>query len=508
MNTRRTGIIDIGSNSVRLVIYEIVPPSAYRVIHEFKESARLSQRIGTDGALAEQDIFSLVRILQQFQQICHANDTFEIRAVATAAIRNAANSDQILGMLRALSGMDVQLLSGYDEARIGFIGVIRTMDIADGILVDIGGGSTEVSVFRNRNLVRSVSFPFGAVNTAKRFSDDGNFPQAALQSIRSMVEKAIDTEPWIREHPGMPLVGLGGTMRNLCKISQRRRKYSLPQTHNYMIDAAEMDDMAGWICAMPADKRKKIDGLSKDRFDIIVPGVTILQTIFRAAGASHYVVSGAGLRDGLFYEHVLPAQGEAAQILERSAHNLLALHPSAPKRHAEQVSRMAGILFDALRPHHGLPVRYRTLLQAAALLYRIGVSVNFYHYAKHSFYLIAHSRLDGLTHREALLCALIASYKTKKRTLQQIAKYRDILLETDTDLIALLGSLLQLAAALDFSETQPVALLEAGLREKELQLLLTTKHAPDLEIRETEALRKDFKKTWDVAFTLHVRSGA
>jgi exopolyphosphatase/guanosine-5'-triphosphate,3'-diphosphate pyrophosphatase len=312
-----------------------------------------------------------------------------------------------------------------------------------------------------------------------------------------MIETALDDEPWIREHPNLPLVGLGGTMRNLGKINQRLRKYPLPLIHNYIMNPAEMDELLSWLSSVPAEKRKKIDGLSKDRYDIIVPGLTILHTLFNAAHASHYVVSGAGLRDGLFYEAVLPH--EPGPVPERSARNLLALHPSANPQHSDQVSRIACVLFDALLEHHGLPKRCRTILKTASLLYRIGIVVNYYQFARHSFYMIAHSRLDGFTHRETLLCAMTACYKTKNRTYQQYLQYKDILLESDVELVARLGSLLRLAAALDYSQTQPVADVAAAVNGNELHVHLQTKYAPVLELKEAETLHKDFKRLWGLS---------
>ncbi|ULL14399.1 Ppx/GppA family phosphatase [Paenibacillus sp. H1-7] len=503
-SNRRIGIIDIGSNSIRLVIYEINSLQAYRVIGEFKQSARLSQRINSDNTLSREDIQSIVAILKQFQRICTANQVEEIRAAATAAIRNAANSQQIISELQEYSGIRVELLSGEDEARIGFLGMIHSLDIPDGILIDIGGGSTEVSLFRQRKLVRSVSFPFGAVNTTRRFSADGDFSEEKLLSIRQMVREAIGGERWITEHPGLPMIGLGGTIRSLCKINQKKHKYSLPLTHNYPMSAEEMAELMSWLPSLPAEKRKKVDGLSKDRFDIIVPGLTILDTLFKESGCSHYVISGAGLRDGLFQEAYLTDNSAIGlNMPERSARNMLALHSCSPMAHLEQVASSALTLFDALQQTHGYDARVRLCLHIAALLYRIGVSMTYYQFSKHSFYMIAHSRLDGLTHRETVLCAAIASYKAKSRVQQLYAQFKDVLLETDIDVIVKLGSLLQLAIAMDSSETQVLPVRSAAVTlDKELDITVQTQNDPSIEYNEIAALNKDFKKIWGLKLTL------
>jgi exopolyphosphatase/guanosine-5'-triphosphate,3'-diphosphate pyrophosphatase len=503
-NSRRIGIVDIGSNSIRLVIYEINSMHAYRVIGEFKQSARLSQRIGADNKIHSRDIQAIIDILNQFKRICDDNQVAEIRAAATAAIRNAANTKEVVEALQKQSGLAVELLSGEDEARIGFLGMIHSLDIEDGILIDIGGGSTEVTIFRDRKLLKSVSFPFGAVNTTRRFSSQGDFSEDQLKSIRHMVLDAISEEPWIKQHPGLPLIGLGGTIRTLSKIDQKKRRYSLPITHNYNIPAEHMDELVEWLPALPNQKRKKVDGLTKDRFDIIVPGMLILHTLFQAAGASHYVVSGAGLRDGLFYESHLAGRSHVDDnLLEQSIRNLLGLHSSAPAAHLESVARNARALFDALQNRHELDDRSRQLLFSAALLYRIGVSVNYYQFTKHSFYLISQSRLDGFSHREILLCASIASYKTKTRAQQTYMQHKDILLESDVDRITLLGTILQLAVALDISETQTITSLKADADHKALQVKIQTKYDPSAELGEVDTLQKEFNKVWGLKLNVH-----
>ncbi|TDG00725.1 Ppx/GppA phosphatase family protein [Paenibacillus piri] len=499
-NSRRIGIIDIGSNSIRLVIYEIHASGAHRVIAEFKQSARLSQRIGADNRLPATDIQAIIAILTQFKQICGVHEVMlaDIRAAATAAIRNAANSQEIIGALRLETGIAVELLSGEDEARIGFLGMIRSLDIQDGILVDIGGGSTEVTVFRARKRLKSVSFPFGAVNTSRKYSSSGQCSEEQLKSIRHMVQQAVAQEPWLRMHPGLPLVGLGGTIRTLSKIHQKKHKYSLPVTHNYSIAAAPMDELMKWLASLPADKRKKVDGLSKDRFDIIIPGMTILQALFQATGASGYTISGAGLRDGLFHAAYTPAQSPETSPLEQSTRNLINLHCMAPAAHLQQVTDHAAALFDALQSVHGLDGRNRQCLLTAAMLHRIGTAIDYYHYTKHGFYMIAHSRIDGLTHRETIVCAAVASYKTKNKSQQVYLRHKDILQETDLDRIAKLGTILQLAKALDVTETQAVASVTAVAAAASSRLLLRAaiKHDPSNEISAVDSIQKEFNKIW------------
>lgn len=502
MELKRFGIIDIGSNSIRLVIYEQTEHQAHRVVDENKASARLSELIDDNGNLPHSGMLSIIETLQYFQMLCRVNQTQHIRAVATAAVRNAGNSAEIAKTITAQIGMPIEILSGEQEARYGYLGVRNTLDIAEGIIVDIGGGSTEIALFHNKEIVKSVSFPFGSVNTSKRFLKNGNLDTEGMSKITAMVEKAIDAHPWIKEHPGLPLIGLGGTIRSLSKIDQKQKKYSLQLTHNYQMSAQDVSLMLLTLQPLPLEKRKKFPGLSKDRADIIVPGLIILHTVFKLCQAEHYVISGSGLRDGLFYETINPEHPVIDDVLEYSVRNLMALHPAIPLRHVEQVNRLALALFDNLHHYHALTGRVRQFLHVASLLYRIGVTINYYQYAKHTFYLMAHSRIDGLSHREILICSLIASYKTKSRTRALFFEHKDILTESDYHLIVQLGTLLHLAIALDRSETQPVEQISATIFKKELQLKIKCSRSLLIELKEVETIEKEFTKLWGLSLNI------
>jgi exopolyphosphatase/guanosine-5'-triphosphate,3'-diphosphate pyrophosphatase len=505
-NPKRIGIIDIGSNSIRLVINEETEHGAHHVIDESKESARLSEKIGADGTLKFEDQQALCQTLNYFKKICEANRTAIIRAVATAAIRNAVNSEEILSFVEQNTGLKIELLRGEEEARLGFLGMINSLDLQDGFLVDIGGGSTEISLFQNRNLVKSVSFPFGSVNTSKRYTRKGELNEEDMDDIRTMVENALEKQKsWLQSRKGLPLVGLGGSIRNICKLDQRQKKYSLPLTHNYDMEASSVDRLMEQLSTLSVENRKKVEGMSKDRADIIVPGLIILRTIFRFVGASHYKISGSGIRDGIYYETVFPHQPKIEHVLQHSVRNLLALHPSVPVVHVKHVNKLALKLFEEMKVIHTLGARSRDYLDVASLLYRIGVTVLYYEYAKHTFYLMAHSRIDGLSHREILICAFIASYKNKNRTKKMCLEYKDILSETDFYMIERLGMLLQLAIALDRSETQPIESFSAEIIRKDLLLHLECSDWPVIEWRQVQLIQKEFKKIWDLQIIMTSR---
>jgi exopolyphosphatase/guanosine-5'-triphosphate,3'-diphosphate pyrophosphatase len=497
MTEQRIGIIDIGSNSIRLVVYERTSAGANRVIDGSKRSARLSERIDDNGSLPDKAVDELVDMINHFRLICAHHRTGHIRAVATAAIRNAANRNHILRRVEAETGLPIELISGEEEAGYGFLGMINSMDVKEGFLIDIGGGSTEVSLFKERTLVQAASFPFGCVSLTRRFANKGMLEDEQLRELEKLVEDAAQREPWLKWSPGLPLIGVGGTVRALGKVHQAHIRYPFESYHNYPISAGSAEDLFELLRKLPLDKRRKMPGLSKDRVDIIVPGIAILRTMFRVMQASQYVVCGSGLRDGLFYATRFPEKPRLDDVLTYSVNNLAALHSEAPQQHVSQVNRMALQLFDTLQRAFPFPDRARLWIDVASTLFRIGTGIDYYEYQKHTFYLMINSHLNGLSHREVLQCAAIASFKNKNRVRRLASAYKPMLSEEDADWISKLGSLLHLAIALDRSETQAIGRLSAELAGGKLILrAVRAEGALAVERKEVESLADDFKKHW------------
>ncbi|MBO2942900.1 Ppx/GppA family phosphatase [Paenibacillus sp. F411] len=492
----RAGIMDIGSNSIRLVIYEVTEQGHYRVIQECKESARLSEKIDQQGYMSRQAVDKIVPIIRQFKSICDLYKVTHLRAAATAAIRNAENSSQIIEWLYQDTGVAIEVLSGEQEGAAGFLGVVNTMNAQDGIIIDIGGGSTEVTLFRSRQLIHTYSFPFGAVNMNVRFSGDGQWEAKHTQALEQFIREQLLQHEWIASNPGLPIIGLGGTIRTVGKMNQKKHRYSLPVTHHYQMRGEDVEELYHSLPSMTVLQRKKIPGLSKSRADIIIPGVIIMQTIYRTAQASEWMICGSGLRDGLFQELITPEHPIVPDPLEISLQNILAFNTPVPPEHLERVSAHARQLYAALEP---APFELdQKLLQVSSRLYKTGAALNYYQYSRHTYYWLLNAGLRGMTHREAVLTALIADYHPKARTPEQIQEFKDILHDADDMRIYRLGSLVKLAAALDRSELGSITEVTAQTKTGSVHLQLSCKTEPVLEMGELEAAAKDVQKAWDV----------
>ena len=254
---RLFAIIDLGSNSVRLVLYRVDENEIVQEIHNMKSVLRLSSRINEKGEIDKIGVEMLLNCLKKYKQFCTEYSIHRIHGIATAALRSAANREEILNWIEQETNIQFRLLEGKEEAYYGYLAIVNTIDVDEAITIDIGGGSTELTYFQNRILKESYSFPFGALSLTQKFGED-------LDSLREYVTEKLLTQHWI-VGKRCPVIVMGGTARNLARTHQRQRGYSLSILHNYELSKNQLVQLLNWIKPLPVDQRRMIKGLSKDR---------------------------------------------------------------------------------------------------------------------------------------------------------------------------------------------------------------------------------------------------
>jgi exopolyphosphatase/guanosine-5'-triphosphate,3'-diphosphate pyrophosphatase len=452
----KLGLIDIGSNTIRLVILEydgnaqtLYERHVNRLVDESKRSIRLAEKTLPDGTIELEKINELAKILTYFRKLCELHQTHTVRAVATAAIRNAKNRDAIIDYLQEASGLRIEVLSGHDEAYAGFVGVMNTIAEPHGFVLDIGGGSTEITFFYERKLMASISLPIGAVNGCEAFTNQGMMSSTQIIALEKQLDKLLADAPWISAHPGLPLIGLGGTVRTAAKIHQAISNHSFAVTHQYELHPSTIAHLAESIIPLTVEQRKKVENLGKDRADLIAPGLIILRHIIQLTRASRLLVSGSGLRDGLF---ALTTHPEQPLLHDLAAYRKIAIakwFPTVNERLSQQLQQTSSLLFQFvtqfIRPSAN---KFQHLFELATMLHSVGTNINFYQQQKHTHYFITNTRIDGLSHREIVCTALLASYRSKNRLRQAFLKHLDLLAEEDFEEVLLSAVLLQFAIAI------------------------------------------------------------
>lgn len=457
MNRKKFGVIDLGSNTARLVVYELDEQGLVTEVDNIKRGLRLSNHL-QDGRMDDEGVSKTVHAMRQFKELLDARSISDVIAVATAAVRQAENGAELIQRILHDTGITVRILSGEDEARYGNFAVLCSMNIEEGITIDIGGGSTEVTYFHNRQLQESISFPFGIVTLTRMFFQSELPEQTELSGLRSFLSQSFSRCPWLMNKQ-CPVIAIGGTARNLAKIHQRSVQYSMDSFHHYPMSAGQVASILEHVSQLSLEERRQVPGISKDRADVIVAGITVFDSLLKHAASEELIISNKGLRDGILFETVWGAKAPATirEVRERSIMQFLNRY-QVDKAHACQVKKHVLSLFDQLHAHglHTYGAGERELLEAASLLHDVGRMINVHESAEHTFYLLSHVLLAGYTHRERLLIAMIASFKSNKLLQSQLAQHADIVQKADKNLVEKLGHLLVLARMLDRSMSQAI----------------------------------------------------
>lgn len=450
------GIIDLGSNTTRLIVMVYTrQPSTFRLMDEVRETVRLASDIDEEGRLNQAAMNRSIGALAMFSALCRGTNVENVVTVGTSAIRDATNQAEFLERLEREAGLTMRILSGEEEAYYGYLGVINSTTLTDGFVLDIGGGSTEITHVRDRRFQEAISRPVGTVRFSERYIHTDPISSKEYRQLQRGVRDSFNDLDWFRDKPGQMLVGVGGTVRNLARVDQKRKGYPLERLHGYVMSRVSLEETIDTLRKSKKAEREAIPGLNSDRADVIVAGAVILHQAMLQANFTELVVSGQGLREGLFYEHFLQDQEYPLidDVRRFSVYNLVQHYHYEP-RHVEKVRELSQSLFDQTQPLHGYGAWERELLGAAAILHDIGVQVAYYDHHKHSAYLLLNTGLPGYTPREiALLTILVRSHRKGDI---KVDEYQSVL-EPDDDIRALrLGAILRLGEFLERSKSQAV----------------------------------------------------
>ncbi len=497
---QRIAIIDVGSNSARLVISHILKNGSYNMIFNQKEALRLSQKIDAKNNLTPEAFQLTLDAMKSFAFMCHIYQADRIIAVATAAIRNAKNGLALTALVEKETGIKLHIIPGTTEAYISYLGVINTLSEKDGLIFDLGGGSTELILFRDRQVVNSVSLPFGAVNMTGMFNTRNTMKPNVYGDFSFFMASQLAKYPWIKD-PRLPLLGVGGTARTVGKIIQKAKHYPSSKIHNYRFSLQNFRTIFKKLGNTNLEQRTKIPGLSSERADIILAGASIINCLFEATGSQTLVVSGCGLREGLFYDYYSKARQVpliSPDILSTSTDNMLHLY-STDIEHCQHIAALSLTMFDSWSKLHGLGKRHRRLLRTAALLHDIGITINYYSHARHSAYMIQNAKLFGLTHTEQLIVAAIAGWHNGvSKGYFRDHVYKTMITDSEWKNINKLALFLSLAESLDYSETNQIPLIKPRLEKKKAILALHLDGPANIEKHQLELAGPWFLKTFKI----------
>ena len=441
MSGRRVAVIDIGSNSGRVVVLQIAERGALEVIDELRAPLRLARTLDHDGRLTNQAFETTLAAMGDFVELARGQGAEEIRAVGTFAMREAKNGGVLAELIRERFGVNVEIVDGYREARFGFVGAAYGLDVHDGLSVDIGGGSLQIVRFRDRAPDYAWTFPFGALRLTDGFLPSDPPKNGEVRSLRKHVREALREAGVPTLGEGEALVGTGGTIRNLAKIDLRREQYPLTRLHGYEVSRDGVKRLTRLLARLDSPRRAAIPGLNSSRADSIVAGAIAVDEVMEFMAASQLHVSGQGLREGVIRGMVSEALPAPEVVRAASIRALCRAFSRWNQPHADRRARLAVSLFDTLFP--GGDALLRESLEHAAQVIDVGATIDVYNRHARAADVVVDSDLQGFSHR--MLVAVASLLLLAERPGTSLKAYRPISDGLSAEALAATAAILDLA---------------------------------------------------------------
>ncbi len=500
----RMAAIDIGTNSIRLIVAEPQRGGAYRILDEEKDATRLGEHLSQTGLLDAGSIERGIGALRRMKQIAEGFQVAELKVIATCAVREAANGVDFCRRAFDELGLDIEVIGAEQEARLAFSSVQRAFDLTGQhvAVADIGGGSTEI-VLAFGNLIEAVyTTQLGAVRLSEAYPDT-----TSNESFGELIS-AIDRH--LRKHAKKPLFvphllfGSGGTFTSLAAMMMAAKGQEGVPVRGYQVSRAEVRHLLDRTRKLPVKERGSVPGLSPDRADIIVAGLAIIDRVMDRFDVNVVQVHHHGVRDGLLLAMIekLPGIGSEKPLDREAALERLAANCGCEMEHSRHVAQLACSLFSQLADPCHLDLADLPLLEAAAKLQDVGYLINYDQHHKHSYHLIMHSRLPGFQPKELEIVANVARYhrgadpKRKHVNFQQLSS-------RDQQRVRQMAAILRLAGGLDRSNSRQVVDIRVDFaRKHHVGLWLISSRFPEVDIWGARKRSKLFEKIFDVRLSI------
>jgi exopolyphosphatase/guanosine-5'-triphosphate,3'-diphosphate pyrophosphatase len=404
----RLAAIDVGSNSVHLLIADVSPEGHLEVVDRVKEMVRLGRRSFTTGLLTEEAMDLAVRVLAHFLRLVEMRHVDRVRAVATSAVREAHNRSEFIERIKRETGIEVEIISGREEAQLIYRAAQHALGLEDGphLLLDVGGGSVELVLVKNQRPMWMKSARLGAARITERFLLDDPPTPAQCKRLESHFDKEIGEQMRAARRAGvLRAIGTSGTINMLVAMARAMRGEELGTLHGATASAAEVARLRRRAVGASAAMRMALPGIDAKRVDQVPAAALLADFVLRRSGAKEIAACAWALREGMLLELAQATNGSAGEVRRGSVY-ALANRFAHDNRHGQQVAKLALKLFDATAFALGLPESSRELLEYAALLHDIGHAIDHDRHNRHSYYLVKNADLLGFEPVEVDMMAL------------------------------------------------------------------------------------------------------
>ena len=501
---KQLAVIDIGSNTVRLQISEVLERKRYSVILEEKDTIRLGEEVFKKGFFGP-DSFEKARLtMLKFKQIVQQKNIEHIRAVATAGFREAANQQMMLDYLRKETGINIEVISGEEEARMIAMGVLANFDLAGrtALIIDIGGGSAEIITANSKDITDIQSMSLGCTRLTRYFLKNLPVKAHQLEMLENHIDNVLEEiEPNTVLHPVDIIIGTGGSLNNITEIIYKDKKESLNAPARE-VSLEQVRKLNEELYKKDEKERLQMPGLDKKRVDIILAAGKVIERVMELYGINSFISLSKGLRDGLTLDTInnlgihFPYQFDNEVVKEHRVWELGHKY-RFDEQHAYNVRDLCRVFFKKLQKPLGFKSKWLEYLDAAALLHDIGYYISFEKHHKHSQYLVENSEFVGFDELEVRIIANLVRYHRKSPPKTSHTLFNE-LPPAAQEIVMKMASLLRLADALDRSHQEKVHEVDISLSSKELVISIAQPASQLLIEMEGLEHKKDmFEKVFD-----------
>jgi exopolyphosphatase/guanosine-5'-triphosphate,3'-diphosphate pyrophosphatase len=501
---QRLAAIDIGSNSIRLLVAEVTPDGNYRVLDDEKQTTRLAHGLAETGLLGEPALEQSLEALGRMKAIAEGYGARQLEVIATSAVREAGNRERFLRLARQRLGLEIEVISAGEEGELSFRSVAHHFDLGnrDVAVMDLGGGSAELILAAHGVVEAIYSLPLGAVRVTESVMHSDPLSDADYARLKKHIGKWLDKivgRPDLRPHV---LIGAGGTFTALAHLSMRQRGETYSAVGGYELNRSEVRHLFEYLRSLPLAARRGVPGLHADRADIILAGLAVIERVLKFLRVNRLVVHDRGVRDGLLLRMIGKAFPGGQPAGEENGDALAGVRRFAAacgfeQKHAQHVTRLALQLFDQLQGPLQLAAPERLILEAAGLLHEVGYLINYAKHHQHSYHLIMHGDLRGLSPKQRELVANLARYHRRappKRKHPNFAR----LLPPERETVRRLSALLRLADGLDRTHRQRIRSVHCDWRDDRLVVTAVADEMPEVDLWGARQKGKLFEQLFGV----------
>lgn len=507
----KVAVIEIGMFYAKLKILAVSENNYFIVTDSKQDDFRFELEKENEGFLKKPEIDAMISILKDYRKICDINNVEKTFAIGNFANNNKCkNLNSFIDEIFSQCGFKFVLLSDNEQNQYLYSGIINSMDISKGVIIEVGLDKIHLIQYNRRVILNETIVQMGPLTLLDEQPFNENISsEEHMQMLEKLVEEEISKVEWLKNiDEEYTVIASGDLVLDLTKMVRKFNKHPLDMSNNYVCKKEDIEYISKQIAEIDLNKNKKIKGIREERADVFAVGVMLISKLFAMTAKETMQISTASVATGMLFNQIIPETLEKplADVLGYSLVAQTSYFDSANIKHNEQVYNLAMLLFKQLRVMHKLSRNYVRILRAAAYLHDVGERVCFDNHSKHSYYVILSSEIYGLTHREQILAAFVASmHDGSDIDMTEWIKYKDLLTEEDLEAIKKLGIIVRLAESLDRTKHAYIIDISCDILGDSVILKTVTEFENmDISFEIKEALKayrpfeKNFKKKLEI----------